>query len=431
MGDTLQFTVRGIRHDGSEDVLLSGLESGAQPLSSIDAATYPRLRLQGNASDKMHYTSPQLKFWEVYHAAVHDLAIDITQGLVLPDSIQEGERLSLRFVVRNITSVPTDSIWVKFALQKSDRSYIELGRAKYGAFQAKELKTIQFSANTAAIGLEQGPMILIIDVNPDEEQPEQYHFNNLYYHPIEIRTDLQGPIVDVTCDGRHLMSGDIVSPEPEIVILVNDDNPYLPVTVSDSTFKIWFGQERAYKTNPMITIEGNSMIEKSPVRMPENKTRLMFKPGKLEDGEYTLAVQGYDVTGNGADAKPYVIQMNVINEKSISEVLPYPNPFSTACHFVFTLTGDEKPSRFDIEIYTVTGKLVKVVDLLATGDVHFGYNITAYAWDGRDDFGDLLANGVYIYRVQSRFEAKSSIKLRDEGISDYFRNGYGKMYLMR
>ncbi len=430
-GDSVAFDVYGIARDGSEQPLLTGLGEGPQSLAGIDAHTYPRLRLKARASDKTHFTAPQLNRWEVYHAAVPDLAVDFSLGILIPDSIQEGQRLQLRLGIRNLTSLPTDSVWVRYTLQKEDRSLIVLGQQRYGAFAPKEVKAVQFSVYTAAIGLEAGPMTLIVEVNPDEIQPEQYHFNNFYYHPIEILTDLSGPIVDVTCDGRHLMTGDIVSPEPEIVILVNDDNAYLPVTVSDSTFRIWFGQDRNYKTNPMVTIEGNAQIEKSPVRMPENKTRLSFKPGRLADGEYTLAVQGYDIKGNVADRKPYVIQMNVINEKSITEVLPYPNPFSTACHFVFTLTGDEKPSRFDIEIYTVTGKLVKLVDLLGSGSVHFGYNITEYAWDGRDEFGDLLANGVYIYRVNTKFENKGAIKNRDVGISDYFHNGFGKMYLMR
>ncbi len=181
----------------------------------------------------------------------------------------------------------------------------------------------------------------------------------------------------------------------------------------------------------MVTIENNDSIEVVPVRMPENKSRLIFKPGRLADGEYTLAVQGFDAKGNEAARKPYVIQMNVVNQKAISEVLPYPNPFSSACHFVYTLTGDEKPSRFDVEIYTITGKLVKVIDLLAMGEVHFGYNVTQYAWDGHDEFGDQLANGVYLYRVRTKFENQASVELRDEGISGYFKNGFGKMYLMR
>ncbi len=430
-GDSQAIAVYGIRRDDTEELLLQKLPAGRHSLAGIDARSYPNLRMLARLEDGTNFTAPQLDHWEVYHAPVTDLAIDGSLGLVLPDTITEGQRLQLRFFLRNLTSVPCDSMWVKYGLQQADRSYIALGSRRYGTLQGKDVRQIEFAANTSALGLQPGEVTLIIEVNPGRDPLEQYHFNNLYYHPIHVLTDQIGPIVDVTIDGKHMMSGDIISPEPEITIQINDDSPYLPVTVSDSTFRIWFGTERSYRTNPMVTIEGNDSIDKAPVRMPENKTRLTFKPGRLPDGEYTLAVQGYDLKGNEAAARPYVVQMNVVNEKAISEVLPYPNPFSTACHFAFTLTGDERPSRFDIEIYTVTGKLVKVVDLLATGDVHFGYNITQYAWDGRDEYGDLLANGVYIYKVNTRFQDRSTVKMRDEGISDYFRNGYGKMYLMR
>ncbi len=431
-GDTLTLSVYGIRNDLSEDLLRTQLDARSlHQLSSIDAQTYPRLRLQAHVRDDLHGTAPQLKKWEVYHAAVPDLAIDNSIGAMVPDSIEEGQPLHVRAFARNVTSVVTDSVWVRFALQKADRTVIELGRRRFPPFLAKEVKSLEYTTHTAGRGLEQGEMTMIIELNPGEETVEQYHFNNLYFQPIKVKTDAIGPLVDVTIDGKHLMADDIVSPEPEIVIQINDDNSYLPVSVSDSTFRIWFGTETIYTNNPMVTIEGNDSIEKGSIRMPENKTKLVFKPGKLADGQYTLAVQGYDSKGNVASQRPYVIQMTVVNQKSISQVLPYPNPFSSACRFAYTLTGDEKPSRFDIEIYTITGRLVKVVDLLAAGDVHFGYNITQYAWDGRDEYGDQLANGVYVYKVNTRFHDQSNVTIRDEGISDLFRNGYGKMYLMR
>ena len=71
-----------------------------------------------------------------------------------------------------------------------------------------------------------------------------------------------------------------------------------------------------------------------------------------------------------------------------------------------------------------------MIDLHETNDVKVGYNITDYAWDGRDEYGDLLANGVYIYKVVAKVNGKD-MKLRDEGITDLFKNGFGKMYLMR
>ena len=90
------------------------------------------------------------------------------------------------------------------------------------------------------------------------------------------------------------------------------------------------------------------------------------------------------------------------------------------------------PYVFDIQIYTITGRLIKTIDLLAEEGVHFGYNITEYAWDGRDEFGDLLANGVYLYKVNAKFRDRFGVKKREENLPDgLFKNGFGKLYIMR
>jgi len=164
--------------------------------------------------------------------------------------------------------------------------------------------------------------------------------------------------------------------------------------------------------------------------MPDNKGKLHFKPGHLVDGDYTLRVQGFDFNGNPSGREPYEINFKVVNEVALSNVLNYPNPFSSSTRFVYTLTGAETPETFDIQIYTITGKLVKVIDLHASNDVKIGYNITDFAWDGRDEYGDELANGVYIYKTVVKLNG-NEMKLRDEGITDMFKNGFGKMYLMR
>jgi hypothetical protein len=72
-----------------------------------------------------------------------------------------------------------------------------------------------------------------------------------------------------------------------------------------------------------------------------------------------------------------------------------------------------------------------VIDLKALGEVRIGRHLTAYAWDGRDDYGDRLANGVYLYRVILRMPGDAELKRREDGLESYFRSGWGKMVLMR
>jgi flagellar hook assembly protein FlgD len=79
---------------------------------------------------------------------------------------------------------------------------------------------------------------------------------------------------------------------------------------------------------------------------------------------------------------------------------------------------------------TITGKLVREIERDELGPLHIGRNITEYAWDGRDQFGDRLANGVYFYRVLTKINTEN-IEHMDSGADTYFKKGFGKMYLMR
>ena len=117
----------------------------------------------------------------------------------------------------------------------------------------------------------------------------------------------------------------------------------------------------------------------------------------------------------------------------ITEVLNYPNPFTTKTHFVFTLTGREIPEQIKIQIYTVSGKLVREIDETELGPIHIGVNKTSFAWDGTDQFGDRLANGVYLYRVISKLnkEDLQEMEIYQNKASNFFKDGFGKMYLMR
>jgi flagellar hook assembly protein FlgD len=120
----------------------------------------------------------------------------------------------------------------------------------------------------------------------------------------------------------------------------------------------------------------------------------------------------------------------VLNKSTITDVMNWPNPFSTATHFVFTLTGSEMPTFFKIQIMTITGKLVREIDLSELGTIHIGRNITDYAWDGKDQYGDQLANGIYLYRVVTNIRGER-IEKRESDASKYFTKEFGKMCLIR
>ena len=81
-----------------------------------------------------------------------------------------------------------------------------------------------------------------------------------------------------------------------------------------------------------------------------------------------------------------------------------------------------------IEICKLVGFTVTKAEL---GDIHIGLNRTSYSWDGTDDFGNPLANGVYLYRVNLKSSTDEVYENFNTGTNDYFKNGFGKMVILR
>jgi flagellar hook assembly protein FlgD len=162
------------------------------------------------------------------------------------------------------------------------------------------------------------------------------------------------------------------------------------------------------------------------------KPGLSSGPDLPEDGVYKLIVSGKDKAGNVAgNALKYDVNFTVENKPSITNVLNYPNPFSTATQFIFTMTGSEIPSQFKIQILSVTGKVVREIKKNELGNLHIGRNMTDYRWDGKDEYGQMLGNGVYLYRVVTSIRGENVEQRKNANVDKYFKNGYGKLYIMR
>lgn len=428
INESVSLDVYGVRHNNTDSLILSDLSQGTYDLSGIDHNSFPYLKLVADGTDIVRYTAPQLDRWLVlYEAAPDALADPATHFTFLSDTVNEGEDVRMEMLTRNITSQDMDSLLVRYSLLRADRSEVELGEQRYAPLQGDGQLALPYTFNSGSKNLG-GETTFRIEINPDDDQVEQYHFNNSYQYKFYVKEDQVSPLLDVTVDGKHLMDRDIVSPNPEILIEINDENPYLKV--NDTGCIVRFGKTSLSGTLPLIFLQGNPVIELLPAELPENKARIYFRPEDLEDGFYTLQVNGYDANGNASGGAEYEIQFEVVNESSVSHVLNYPNPFSTSTEFVYTLTGSVIPDVFRIDIFTITGIQVKSIDLSGMGEVGTGYQRTEYKWDGRDEYGDLLANGVYLYKVTVKNQGVPLI-FRDEGVNNYFKQGFGKMYIMR
>ena len=122
-----------------------------------------------------------------------------------------------------------------------------------------------------------------------------------------------------------------------------------------------------------------------------------YKLSNLAEGKHTLRVKAWDVYNNSGEAftEFYVSKSG---EFAIDKVLNFPNPFTTSTDFYFDHNAIGQQLQVRIQIFTISGKLVKTIDHIEQSD---SYKVGPLHWDGRDEFGDRIAKGTYVYRLKA------------------------------
>lgn len=332
--------------------------------------------------------------------------------------------------VENVTPIAMDSLLVRFIIKDASGNITTIYK-RFAPLPGKQSYNISFDYNFAGFNFF-GLNYITVEVNPNEDQPEQFHFNNFAEFTLYVERDRINPLFDVTFDGRHITDGEYVSANPEILFRLKDENKYLALNDS-SEFLIYMYYPND-PTNPVQLARNQTDVTYIPATSTNNgknnEARLIYKP-TLTDGIYEVRAQGIDRSKNDAGKYDYRIKFKVDSKPSITNILNYPNPFSTSTQFVFTLTGATIPEQLIIQIFSASGKVVKEITREQLGNLHIGTNLTDYKWDGTDNFGDRLANGVYFYRVMTRNIDGTTTEVKQTSIDKYFKHGYGKLYIIR
>lgn len=416
--------------EGLPDTLLMNLKNTFDTtLVNIPAAEFPNLKLRYSAGDTLLRTLSQPVFIRLLFDAIPEGALHpAAKYEFYRDTLQRGETLKTAVAFTNVSDAPMDSLLVKFRIEPGANNGTEVLK-KFRPLPAGDTLVADFSEKT--IGLD-GPQRLIIDVNPNNAQPELYHFNNVSVQDFYVARDNRNPLLDVTFDGMHILDGDVVSPKPEIVITLKDDNRFLAMT-DTGTFSLLLElpggavQPIAFNDPAVLFIpaDGTDLPHK-------NQARLEWRPTFTYDGDYRLLVNGHDASGNESASLDYSVAFKVITKSSLSNILNYPNPFSTRTCFVYTMTGAESPAHFKIQIMTVAGRVVREITETEFGPLRAGTHQSDFCWDGKDEYGDQLANGVYLYRIVAKKSDGSNFDLfENNGVDGFFKHGFGKMVLMR
>jgi hypothetical protein len=125
------------------------------------------------------------------------------------------------------------------------------------------------------------------------------------------------------------------------------------------------------------------------------KGNLHFPFRNLKAGLHTVVFTVWDVYNNASTSE---IQFLVVGNDSITltNVLNYPNPCVNYTEFWFTHNKPNEPLEVQVQVLTITGKVVwtKNQSIMTSG--FLSREIT---WDTRDDFGNKIGKGVYVYKL--------------------------------
>lgn len=134
--------------------------------------------------------------------------------------------------------------------------------------------------------------------------------------------------------------------------------------------------------------------------------RITYQFDELEEGNHTLKLKVWNVHNNSSETTTEFVVANS-EEFAIERLLNYPNPFTTHTEFFFEHNQSCEFLNVHIEVFSVSGKLVKSIVTVSNTD---GFRNEPIPWNGRDDFGDRLATGVYVYKISVRNPSGDQVK---------------------
>jgi len=232
--------------------------------------------------------------------------------------------------------------------------------------------------------------------------PDAFPANNC---GIERGLTFAGPIpatFQIRADGENLSDGVYVSQRPEISIEVQypanaeDGKPGYPLFMGSSkdldsselqaALLLPNGLEK-----PLVWSFERVSMERS-VERHKGVLKMHWKPFFEAEGAYQLKVRFRESSERRS--------FQVHGPQRLSRVLNYPNPFNQHTRFFYTLSPGPDMDQYRIRIFTLEGHHVRTLDSKDLGKLRMGSHLTDGGWDGLDQYGEALGNGIYLYQVE-------------------------------
>ena len=210
-------------------------------------------------------------------------------------------------------------------------------------------------------------------------------------HDTTINDD-KGPDISLYFNDMKFVNGGLTSPNPTLYAKISDASGIntTGAGIGHDILAIIDGDiSKSIILNDYFEYDTNSFTSGS----------LSYLLSTLSEGHHTLTLRAWDIINNMGES---TIDFEVVKEEELKlkHVLNYPNPFTTSTDFYFEHNRPNTLLSIRIQVLTISGKVVWTNPVETRTQINAGYRSDPIHWNGRDDFGDKLARGVYIYKLQ-------------------------------
>ena len=205
--------------------------------------------------------------------------------------------------------------------------------------------------------------------------------------------DSDGPEIELFMNDPNFISGGMTDQNPRLLGLLTDSSG-----INIAGAGIGHDITLVMNNDPANTIVLNEYYTADADSYQQGTIEYPFSD--LEEGNYNLKLKAWDVHNNSSEASlDFTVSESA--ELALKHVFNYPNPFTGHTSFHFEHNHPDTPIDVLIQIFTVSGRLVKTFNK----SIHTaGFKPDPIPWDGLDDYGDRIGRGVYIYRIRLRTE---------------------------
>ena len=233
--------------------------------------------------------------------------------------------------------------------------------------------------------------ISVLDVNGNPAKLGSDEYVEFIFY-VEEQPDLTPPDIQIEANGEPLFDEDVLDEQPTFKITITDEHGINPNSVVLMFSRVPDELEqvrRGYKFGFNPTYPTKATIDYAL---------------DLPNGDYSIQLEVEDTSKNKSYLSETAPLTFTINEPvNIERIVNAPNPFEEDT--VFTYVFSQEPEDVTIKIYTPSGRLIKTIQ---NASAHRNYN--EQYWDGRDEDGKRLANGIYLYKIIVKIIAETKEK---------------------